>query len=135
MVLIRAEGWKEVKLAAISKVTVKEAGERATNKSGRVGGIRTRSSSSRSTVTEHSHEVGLWDADTLGRHQHAEGLRRGLDRVERLSSANDTAPWIGRVTATSYPDAVQIVDWSHPDQRLRAVGQAVFGEESARGAW
>jgi hypothetical protein len=128
MVLIREEGWKEVKLTAISKVTVKEAAERAAKQSR----PSRRDQDPLVELSEHSYQVGLWDADTLGQHQYAEGLRRGLDRVAKLSSVNDAAVWIGRVTATNFPEAVQIVDWSHPDQRLRAVGQAAFGEQSPR---
>jgi hypothetical protein len=74
----------------------------------------------------------LWDADELGRHQYAEGLRRGIDQVERLSSVNDGAPWIERITLTNFPEAVQIVDWSHASGRLWAVGQAVYGEGSEK---
>lgn len=130
MVLVREEGWKEVKLTAISKVTVKEAGARATNQAR----PSRRDQDPLARLSEHSYQVGLWDAETLGQHQYAEGLRRGLDRVDVLSSVNDAAVWIGRVTATNFPEAVQIIDWSHPDQRLRAVAQAVFGEQSERGA-
>ena len=75
---------------------------------------------------------GQWDADELGHHQYAEGLRRGIDHVARLSSVNDGALWIERITLTNFPDAVQIVDWSHASGRLWAVGQALYGEGSEK---
>jgi hypothetical protein len=65
-------------------------------------------------------------------HLYAEGLRRGVDQVQRLSSVNDGAPWIERITLTSFPEAVQIVDWSHASERLWTVGQAVYGEGSEK---
>jgi len=64
-------------------------------------------------------------------HQYAEGVRRGIDRCQRLSSVNDGAIWIQRITAMNFPTAVQIVDWRHAGERLWTVGQAVFGERSA----
>lgn len=82
-------------------------------------------------LTAHSYCAGLWDADELGRHQYAKGLR-GIGRVERLSSVHDRAPWIKRITLTNFPEAVQIVDWSHVSGRLWAVGQAVFVEGSEK---
>jgi len=51
-------------------------------------------------------------------HQYTEGLRRGIDHCQRLSSANDGALWIGRITDLNFPQAVQIVDWSHGKGRL-----------------
>ena len=128
MVLVRAEGWKEAKLTAISAVTVSAAGERAES---------TRRASRRAgdplvELSAHSYQAGLWDAETLGHQQYAEGLRRGIERSDRLSAVSDAAVWIERVTRQNFPDAVQIVDWSHAAERLWAVGKAVFGEGSAR---
>jgi hypothetical protein len=54
--------------------------------------------------------------------------------LDRLSSVNDAAPWIERVTATNFPHATQIVDWDHSTQHLWAVAQAVYGEGTAAAA-
>ncbi len=87
-------------------------------------------------LSRHSYQVGLWDADTMARHQYAEGLRRGVDRCQRLSSVNDGSPWIERITLTNFPEAEQIVDWSHADGRLWQVTDAVFGKGTPHGkAW
>jgi hypothetical protein len=66
-------------------------------------------------------------------HQYAEGLRRGVDRCQRVSSVNDGAPWIERITFTNFPEAEQIVDWSHASGRLWQVTDAVFGKERPPG--
>lgn len=129
MVLIRGEGWKEVKLVAISEVEVKPAAERPAPEDGtsrRVEDLFVK-------LKAHSYQAGLWDADTMALHQYAEGLRRGIDDCERLSSANDGAPWIGRITDLNFPQAVQIVDWSHAKGKLWKVSKAVFGEQSPEG--
>ena len=61
------------------------------------------------------------------------GLRRGIDHCQRLSSVNDGAPWIKRITELNFPEAVQILDWSHAKRKLWKVGKIVFGEQSPKG--
>lgn len=126
MVLVRAEGWKEVKLVAVSAVTVKTAGERA---------VQTPRPSRRAEdplveLSDHSYQAGLWEADTMAIYQYAEGLRRGLDQADPLSSVNDGARWIERITQLNFEKAAQVVDWSHASQRLWLVANTVLGEQS-----
>ena len=127
MELIRGEGWKEVKLTAVSKVDVRPAEERTNMEESR------RAQDAVVKLKEHSYQAGLWEADEMARHQYAEGVRRGIDRCQRLSSVNDAARWIQRITAFNFPKAVQIVDWRHARGRLWTVGQAVYGEQSPQG--
>jgi hypothetical protein len=107
-------------------VTVKPAEERAEQT-----GTSRRRTDPLVELGEHSYQAGLWDVGTLGERQYAEGLRRGLDLVGKLSSVNDAAVWVGRATAQKFPKAVQVVDWGHASERLWAVGKAVFGEGTA----
>ena len=129
MVLVRGEGWKEVKLTAISEVEVRPAAERPAKESG----ASRRAEDLLLKLKGHSYQGGLWDADTMALHQYAEGLRRGIDHCQRLSSVNDGALWIGRITNLNFPEAVQIVDWSHAKGKLWKVSKAVFGEQSPEG--
>lgn len=126
MMLVRGEGWKEVKLTAISAVEVRPAEERPVQE----GKASRRAGDPLVILKEHSYQAGLWDADTMAWHQYAEGLRRGIDRCPRVSSVNDGALWIGRITDLNFPDAIQIVDWPHAEGKLWKVGKAVFGEQS-----
>jgi hypothetical protein len=132
MLLIRGEGWKEVKLMTISRVTLLEAGDeqrrRAQREGKRKDGVVVR-------LSQHSYCAGLWDADGFCTYQYAEGLRRGLDLVQPLSSVNDGALWIERVTQTNFPQAVQIIDWSHALQRLWGVANTVYGEGPRAAHW
>jgi len=136
MIRLREEGWKEVKISAISQVEVQPPRAKRASATQRSGSDPINPRPSRREedcqvhLRAHSYCAGLWDADELGRHQYAEGLRRGIDQVKRLSSVNDGAPWIERITLTNFPDAVQIVDWSHASGRLWTVGQALYGEGS-----
>jgi hypothetical protein len=72
MVLVREEGWKEVKVTTISAVTVKPAEERevSAEQPGR------RDQDPWVTLNQHSYQAGLWDADRMALFQYAEGLRR-----------------------------------------------------------
>lgn len=126
MVLIRGEGWKEVKLTAVSEVEVKSAQKREQP---------TQASSQRAQdllvhLHRHSYQVRLWDADEMGQYQYVEGRRRGIDCCEQLSSVNDGARWIARITDLNFPQAIQIVDWRHAENRLWKVANTIFGERT-----
>ena len=125
MILVRGEGWKEVKLSVLSAVDVHPAEERPASESRRAQDPWVR-------LYGHSCQAGLWDADTLGRYQYCEGLRRGLEDCQQLSSVNDAAAWIERVTAENFPQAIRIVDWSHATTHLWQVAHAAFGEGTPR---
>jgi len=142
MIRLLEEGWKEVKMSAISQVEVRPPAAQQASSTPQSGSDSGQPRPSRRQedpqlhLTAHSYCAGLWDADELGRHLYAEGVRRGIDQVQRLSSVNDGAPWIERITLTNFPDAVQIVDCSHASSRLWAVGQAIYGEGSEKAkAW
>lgn len=117
MILVRGEGWKEVKLTVISAVELDESDTER--------GV---------TLSRHSCQMGLWDADTMARYQYLEGLRRGLWDCEKLSSVNDAAAWILRITQDNFPQATLIVDWPHAQQHLWQAAYDLYGEgtESAR---
>jgi hypothetical protein len=132
MVRIRDEGWKEVKLATFSQVEVlgpEDKRRRAAQRRGK------RAYEDVVRLSAHSYCAGLWNADTFELYQYAEGLRRGLDQVERLSSVNDGAPWIERTTFTNFPEARQVIDWNHALERLWAVAHAVYGEGTSAQEW
>jgi hypothetical protein len=88
MMLVRGEGWKEVKLVAVSEVKVRPAAMRAS-----VGPSR-RTDDPLVELVRHSYQAGLWDADAMALHQYAEAMRRGLDYSRKRSSVNDGAIWI-----------------------------------------
>lgn len=126
MVLIREEGWKEVKVVAVSEVCVHEADERARD----AARPSRRDDDPLVALSRHSYQAGLWDADTFAPYQYAEGLRRGLDHCVHVTSTNDGAPWIERVTRLNFPDVPQIIDWSHAVQHVWTVANAVQGEQT-----
>jgi hypothetical protein len=120
MVLLRKEGWKEVKISVISEVKPKMVW--TTNQAA--------SPETRILLSRHSYQAGLWSADEMGQHQYLEGGRRQVNLCPHLTSVNDGAPWIDRITTSNYPHAIQIIDWSHAEERLWKVAKAAFGEGS-----
>lgn len=119
MIHLRHEGWKEVKISTISAV------EWETTLSGE----------ERIRLSRTSHVARLDNADAFAPYQYAEGLRRGLNRVQTLASVNDGASWIERITQTNFPQAIQIVDWYHAKHRLIQVAQAVWGTGQRAHQW
>ena len=126
MVLIRTEGWKEVKIATISEVSVQAAAARESDPAQ----PSRRDADPLVTLSRHSYQAGLWDADTFAPYQYAEGLRRGLDHCGQVTSTNDGAPWIDRVTRLNFPAVPQIIDWSHAAEHIWAVAHVVQGEHT-----
>lgn len=120
MILLREEGWKEVKMSVISEVKPKTV--QTTNPAA--------SPETRILLTRHSYQAGLWSADEMGQHQYLEGARRQVHLCPHLTSVNDGAPWIERITTRNYPQVIQIIDWSHAQERLWKVAKAAFGEGS-----
>src|SRR5919108_3046622 len=118
MILVREEGWKEVKLSVISEVKPKTIRSRKPE-----AGAKTRI-----LLTRHSYQAGLWSADEMGQHQYLEGTRRQVHLCPRLTSVNDGAPWIERITTSNYPQVIQIIAWGHAEERLWKVAKAAFGE-------
>jgi hypothetical protein len=126
MMLVRGEGWKEVKVVAVSEVQVRPASARQDEQPSR------RDDDPLVELSRHSYQAGLWDADTMALYQYAEGLRRRIDLCRKLSSVNDGAIWIKRITGTNFSHAQQIVDWRHAADHLWAVANAVCGEHTAQ---
>lgn len=131
MMLVRGEGWKEVKLVTVSAVRRKGKGERASLPDGR----RYAPWEPAITLERHSYQAALCDADTMEGYQYLEGCRRGLPSCAKASAVSDAAEWIQRITETNFPRATQIVDWFHAAERLWAVGKACFPDEEKRKAW
>jgi hypothetical protein len=131
MMLVRGEGWKEVKLVALSAVRPKTEQERGPLPDGR----RYAPWEPQVTLERHSYQAALCDADTMERHQYLEGCRRGLPTCDKASAVSDAAEWIQRITHTNFPELTQIVDWFHAAERLWMVAKGYFGDEAQRETW
>lgn len=131
MVLIRDEGWKEVKLVVISSVRPKTVNEMSDPKEGRRYALW----EPQMMLEQHSYQAGLWEADTAGQHQYVEALRRGVPECLKVSAVADGAAWIERVTTENFPDAVQIVDWFHLAEKMWFIGKHYYSDQTQRESW
>lgn len=115
LVHIREEGWKEVKVAAVSTVTHPlddESGEWFTQ------------------LARHSYRAGLWNAAEFAKQQWAEACSRGVEKAKYVSSVNDGAAWIWNITRMCYGHCVEILDWWHAVERLWTIAHQHFGAGS-----
>lgn len=121
MINIREEGWKEVKLVAISAVEP---------------GNGTGEGEHPAQLTRHSYRAGLWDAKTFTNHHWAEACRRGLEKAKQVVCISDGALWIWMMVFMCFPTRVEILDWWHAVQYLWQIATTLFAEdEQAAKAW
>jgi hypothetical protein len=143
VILIREEGYREVKMVSVSEVTEREESEVA----GSAG-----ASFEEVEVAENEVERGRQEGPKLERHSYravlgdkaafapalkGELARRRVHAVEKIATVNDGAEWIWDQVQSYLPDRrVEVLDWSHGMQNLAKAGNAAWGEgtEEAR-AW
>lgn len=128
---VRGQGGKEVKMVTISSVRPKKETEKGTHPDGR----RYKPYEPQMMLEKHSYQAGWWDADKMGEHQYLEGLRRNLPNCTRISSPNDGARWIKRITKENFPDVTQIVDWFHASEKMWHIGKETIANKQERSQW
>lgn len=85
---------------------------------------------------EASYVASFESAAAFGPRLALEAHRRGIDRAAEVVVLGDGAEWIWNLTEEHFPDATQIVDWYHANERIWELGRALYGETSQRGsAW
>lgn len=86
-------------------------------------------------TTQHKYYCDIAHVDEFGKLVWATGCQATADWVAELVFVCDGATWIWEVVAQYYPQAVQIVDWYHAEDRLKRLADAVFPSPSQRQAW
>jgi hypothetical protein len=114
MINIRGEGWKEVKIVAVSAIeTEEEAGQEP-----------------KVSLKQTSYRAGLWEAARFANHQWAEGCRRGLEKAQRVVCVNDGAAWIWAIVTMCYvPRCIEILDWWHAVEKLWEIAFSLWSPE------
>lgn len=112
MVHLRAEGWREAKLAAI--------GARAET----------------GPLTALTYTATLGTADAFGDEALGELGRRGVPQATDVVTVNDGAEWIQGFVDLHCPQAHRVLDFAHAAEYLAAAATAAYGEGTAAGtAW
>jgi len=65
----------------------------------------------------------------------ATGCRAKADLAQELVFLADGAKWIWRLVETHFPNAIQIVDWYHAEERLKKVSKDAFPNGEKRHTW
>jgi len=79
---------------------------------------------------------GFYKPCDLGKKLYVLALRCGLKSAQELIFLGDGSKWIWNIAGYQFPEAVQIVDWYHAEERLWNVAGAVYGEgTSATKKW
>jgi len=86
-------------------------------------------------TTQHKYYCDIAHVDEFGKLVWASGCQVSADLVAELVFVCDGATWIWELVAHYYPNAVQIVDWYHAQDRLKRVADAAFPSPSQRQAW
>ena len=143
VILIREEGYREVKMVSVSEVTGREESEFAGSEGASLEEVE---------VADHEVEREDREGPKLGRHSYravlgdkaafapalkAELARRRVHAVEKITTVNDGAEWIWDQVQSYLPDwRVEVLDWSHGMQNLAKAGNAAWGEGTAAArAW
>jgi len=76
--------------------------------------------------------AGLLPAAQFGVHLYAEAVARGIERAREVVVLADGARWIWQLAEEHFPGATQILDFQHAREWVGKVGQAIWGEGSAK---
>ena len=124
------EDWRDMKVGCwyqAEAVLVSQQSMRQRQKAERDGTVF--------RTTQHHYYCDIAHVDMFGELVWATGCQGSADLVAELVFVCDGATWIWELIAQYYPNAVQIVDWYHAEDRLKRLADTVFSSSSERQAW
>lgn len=143
VILIREEGYREVKMVSVSEVVEEEeskspcSGEASCREVEETDEPVVRGRADGPKLERHSYRAVLGDKAAFAPALKAELARRRVRTVKKITTVNDGAEWIWDQVQSYLPDwRVEVLDWPHGVQNLAKAGNAAWGEgtEEAR-AW
>jgi hypothetical protein len=120
MILMRDEGWKELKVGCVFDIALQPEVVKATGE-----------------MEWYAHAVNtsylgvLGGPERFGQHVWAEALRRHVPAAHDSLVCGDGAPWIWNLALEHFGDSRQVVDWYHATGHLYKAAHRAFGEGSA----
>lgn len=124
------EDWRDLKVGCwyqAEAVSVSRQSSRQRQKAQREGTVF--------RTTHHQYYCDIAHVDEFGKLVWATGCQVTADLAAELVFVCDGAAWIWDLVEHYYPNAVQIVDWYHAEDRLKRLADAVFPSPAQRQAW
>jgi hypothetical protein len=124
------EDWRDMKVGCwyqAEAVSLSRQSSRQRQKAQREGTVF--------RTTQPHYYCDIAHVDPFGKLVWATGCQVSADLVAELVFVCDGATWIWELVEHYYPNAVQIVDWYHAEDRLKRLADAVFPSPSQRQAW
>jgi hypothetical protein len=131
-ILIREEGYREVKMVSASEVVVQaKAAAEAEEGRGRGQKKEIRGRQDELRLVDHSYRAILGDKETFASALQGELARRRVRNASDITTVNDGAEWIWDLVRSYLPcRRTEVLDWCHAMQNLAKAGNAAFGEGS-----
>jgi len=124
------EDWRDMKVGCwyqAEAVPISQQSSRQRQKTEREGTVF--------RTTQHQYYCDIAHVAEFGKLAWATGCQVTADLVAELVFVCDGATWIWELIAHYYPNAVQIVDWYHAEDRLKRLADTVFSSPSERQPW
>jgi hypothetical protein len=124
------EDWRDMKVGCwyqAEAVSLSRQSSRQRRKAQREGSVL--------RTTQHQYYCDIAHVDPFGQLLWATGCQVAADLVAELVFVCDGAAWIWDLVEQYYPNAVQIVDWYHAEDRLKRLADTVFASPTQRQAW
>jgi len=124
------EDWRDMKVGCwyqAEAVSVSRQSARQRQKAQREGTVF--------RTTQHQYYCDIAPVDPFGKLVWASGCQVSADLAAELVFVCDGASWIWELVTHYYPNAVQIVDWYHAEDRLKRLADTVFPSLAQRQAW
>jgi hypothetical protein len=137
MILIRDEGYREVKIVSVSEVILAPEEDSVLQIDNNVAENQGDSDATEGPcgrqdelkLTNHSYRAVLGDKTTFEPALKGELARRRARRAPKITAVSDGAGWIWDLTTKHLPERyVGILDWGHGLENLAKAAKAGFGE-------
>lgn len=140
-ILVRDEGYREVKMVSVSKVVTEsgqeersgppEAGSKSREGPLASEGEGLRGRQDGLNLGDHSYRAILGDKRTFTSGLKGELARRRVRQANKITTVNDGADWIWDLAQAHLPDRrMEVLDWPHAIQNLAKAGNAAWREGS-----
>lgn len=135
-ILLRDEGYKEVKMVSVSEVVEQEEavfpkaeGRGKERETGSENPEARRGRQDDIKLERHSYRAVLGDKAAFAPALKGELARRRVRDVDTITTVNDGADWIWDLVQSYLPEwRVEVLDWPHALQNLAKAGKAGLGE-------